>query len=127
MSYGGLWMLALLGMVGVPQVLGLALSRLGRNVETRRWLGAVIAALLFGIGWYVSLMKPRRHLEYGKETCGAAGALFLFGLLVFVPTNLLLGRVIQIVVARRRPNQPSALANKPLQQPNATRGRSGLG
>jgi hypothetical protein len=88
--------------VALPQALGLALSRLSRNEETRRWLGPVIAALIFGIGWYVILNKPWLHLEYGKDTCGAAGALFLVGLFVFVPANLMIGGAIQFVAGRRR-------------------------
>ena len=108
MSYGVFWILALLGMVALPQVLGLALSHLSRNEETRRWFGPAIAALVFGIGWYVVLNKPWRHLEYGKETCGAAGALFLVGLFVFVPANLMIGSAIQFVSVRRRTGQHSS-------------------
>jgi len=112
MSYGAFWILALLGMLALPQVLGLSLSHLSRNEETRRWLGPAIAALVFGIGWYIVLNKPWRHLEYGKETCGTAGALFLVGLFVFVPVNLLIGSAIQFVAELV---SIQALANPPLQ------------
>lgn len=108
MSTGAFWVLALLGTVGIPQVLGFALSRLSRNAETRSWLGPVSAALLFGIGWYVLMTKPWRDLEYGRETCGAAGALFFMGLFVFVPANLMLGSAIQAAAARRAASRRGA-------------------
>jgi hypothetical protein len=100
MSQGAFWIVALLVIVGIPQVLGFGLSRLSRNVGTRTWLGPVSAALLFGLGWTLSMAKPWRHLEYGRDTCGAAGALLIVGLFVFVPANLMLGGAIQAAARR---------------------------
>jgi hypothetical protein len=101
MSTGAFWILALLVVVGAPQSLGFALSRLSRSAETRTWLGPVSAALLFGIGWYLWMVEPWRDFEYGRNTCGAAGALFFLGLFVFIPANLLLGSAIQTAAGRR--------------------------
>jgi hypothetical protein len=100
MSENATWILLLTEMVGVPQVLGFAISRLTRKAETRMWLGPVVAALSFAIGLYVAWSIPtQRQIAEGQRVCGAAGALLVVPLVVFVPANLVLGGVIQALAA----------------------------
>jgi hypothetical protein len=102
MSYGTFWLRALLGMVGLPQALGFALSRLSPNRDSRRWLWPVVSALTFSCGWILmwSIEAPR-PADPGQYACGqwlvVAGA----GLLIFGPANLIIAGVLQVLFSFR--------------------------
>src|SRR6516165_5687687 len=96
MSEYGTIALVLIAMVGVPQVLGFAASRLSPVPETRDWLWPPAAALIFGIGWYVAWLIPARaHEAAGYRVCGAAGALLIVPMVVFIPVHLIIATVTQ--------------------------------
>jgi hypothetical protein len=100
MSEYGTIALVLIAMVGVPQVLGFAASRLSPVPETRDWLWPPAAALIFAVGWYVAWLIPTRaHEAAGYRVCGAAGALLIVPIVVFVPGHLLLAGAMQGLVA----------------------------
>ena len=92
--------------VAVSQMVGLAASRVARNVTARLWLGSVVAGATFAIGWWfwgaASLTEAAAH---GQRTCGAGGALVIAPLLFVTPANVVLAMLvlglINIVESRR--------------------------
>jgi hypothetical protein len=101
--------LMLMLMIGVPQVLGFAISRLFRPAQLRPGVGPAAAALIFTIGWYLAWLIPTRaHEAAGQRICGAAGALLIVPLVVLVPVHVVLAGILQAMAAyadgrRRRP------------------------
>lgn len=92
--------LMLMLMIGVPQVLGFAVSRLFRPGQIRPWVAPAAAALIFTVGWYLAWLIPTHaHEAAGQRTCGAAGALLIVPLMVFVPVHVVLAGILQAVAA----------------------------
>ena len=90
--------LLMLMTIGVPQVLGFAISRVSRRAHIRQWVGPAAAALIFAVGWYVAWRIPTRaHEAEGQQVCGAAGALLIVPLMILVPVHLILAYVTQAV------------------------------
>src|SRR5579862_5537911 len=88
---------ALVGlMIGVPQVIGLAASRLVRSGGIRLWLGPVVAGADFAVGWWLWGAAPvREAAAQGQRTCGAAGALMIVPLMFVTPVNVVVGLLVQ--------------------------------
>jgi hypothetical protein len=110
MSEYGTLALVLSGMVGVPQVLGFAASRMLRRV----WLWPPAAALIFGVGWYVMWLIPTRaHEAAGERVCGAAGALLIVPLLVLIPVHLFIAGVAQSLLSEAEARSRRSLSGNP--------------
>lgn len=97
-----------IGMVGAPQVLGFAVSRLLRRAS----LGPMAAASLFALGWYccrVAATPPQQGPE-SLHRCGMGEAILMLVLAVMVVVHLVLGAVVQAVHAcggRQRQPDPA--------------------
>jgi hypothetical protein len=107
---------ALVGlMIGVPQVIGLAASRLVRSAGGRLWLGPVVAGTAFAAGWWLWGAAPVREAAVqGQRTCGAAGALMIVPLLFVTPVNLVVGILVQGLVGAGESHRRRSLANRAL-------------
>jgi hypothetical protein len=98
--------------VGVSQLIGLAASRVVRELEARLWLGSIVAGAAFAFGWWFWGAAPVRYAAaHGQRTCGGAGALLLLPLLFVTPANVVAAMIIQGLVESRRRR---SLANKAL-------------
>jgi hypothetical protein len=94
MSMAGAAMVGLL--IGIPQAIGLGVSRLVSNRNLRFWLGPVAAGTVFALGWWFWGAAPVRDAAaHGERTCGAAGALLIVPLLFITPANVVVGLLLQ--------------------------------
>jgi hypothetical protein len=112
-SMAGVGIVAL--MVGVPQLIGLAASRVVRNRSARVWLGPIAGGTAFALGWWFWGAAPVRDAAaHGQRTCGAAGALLIVPLLFVTPANVVVGFLVQglVSVVESRPRR--SLANHAL-------------
>lgn len=87
-------------MIGVPQLIGFAASRIVGNRSARLWLGPIVAGTAFALGWWFWVAVPGRHAAaQGQRTCGAATAVEIVPLLFATPVNVVVGLLVQDIVS----------------------------
>lgn len=102
MSYDTLWIVELLAMVGLPQALGIAVSRLSPDVATRRWLWPVVSALTFSCGWILWWrFQASPPVEAGQYRCGQWVVVAAFGLFICAPANFIIAGILQALLSFR--------------------------